>query len=139
MDIDFLQIKRDLLDYYRICHNGDEREFYRGLCWMENSVSRILEERSTTRLTHEQLIQFLADQLDDSQRQFDKLQQQLAVRDKEIKRLRRINAELSNLSKKDRRQMKRDDVISSLVAEKAKLTKERDRLLSQLCQYPPSE
>lgn len=125
MNIDFLKIKDSLLKYYKICNNTNQTEFYRGMCWMENTISRILEKNGFCETTEQQLLAYLEEQLNEALKL-------IAKRDDEIRRLTRQNQELIRMGKKDRRMLKKDINISILCKENRKLIKERDYLLNKL-------
>lgn len=125
MKIDYIKIKRSLLNLYRREHNLDEREFYRGLCWMEEVLTRKIEQEGFCETNEQQMIVYLDEQL----KQVSDENEQLA---REIQRLKTINRDLRKLSKKDRRELKKDINISVLCRDNRKLLKDRDLYLSRL-------
>lgn len=129
MKIDYIKIKRSLLNLYRREHNLDEREFYRGLCWMEEVLTRKIEQEGFCETNEQQMIVYLDEQL----KQVSDENEQLA---REIQRLKTINRDLRKLSKKDRRELKKDINISVLCRDNRKLLKDRDLYLSRLNSPP---
>ena len=125
MKIDFLKIKRSLLNLYKKEHNLNEREFYRGLCWMEEIMTRKLEKEGFCETNEHQMIVYLDEQLKQTHYENEQLT-------REIQRLKAVNRDLRKLSKKDRRELKKDINISVLCRDNRKLLKDRDLYLSRL-------
>lgn len=125
MKIDFLKIKRSLLNLYKKEHNLNEREFYRGLCWMEEIMTRKLEKEGFCETSEHQMIVYLDEQLKQTHYENEQLT-------REIQRLKAVNRDLRKLSKKDRRELKKDINISVLCRDNRKLLKDRDLYLSRL-------
>lgn len=113
------------MNQYHQTHNIHPEEFYRGLCWMEDVVCHILEKQGHCETTEQQLLSYLEDEL---QQTVELLQE----RDREIHRLKQMNKDLRKLTKKDRRELKKDINISVLCRDNRKLIKERDLYLSRL-------
>ena len=125
MKIDFLKIKRSLLNLYKKEHNLNEREFYRGLCWMEEIMTRKFEKEGFCETSEHQMIVYLDEQLKQTHYENEQLT-------REIQRLKAVNRDLRKLSKKDRRELKKDINISVLCRDNRKLLKDRDLYLSRL-------
>ena len=126
MNIDFLKIRHNLLKQYNREHpNNDPYEFIRGMVWMEEVLTRILEKNGHVQTTERQMLAYLEEQLLESQ-------QLVEQRDREIHRLKQQNKDLRRLSKKDLREWKKDINVSTLCKDNRKLLKERDLYLSRL-------